>query len=133
VTGTSAEEEHGDKEAEPSFWDSFTRADARLFLMTFAGTVAANVVTVMVVAVALIASRPPSSGRPTAGSVPIDLACSAAGVMAVGIGITALRRTRMNDRGSRTIALMIGAVTVFMGLISSVYLLVLLGYAVGVK
>jgi hypothetical protein len=42
--------------AEPgeSLWGSFNRADIKLFLITFAGTVAANVVTVLVVAVAVI-------------------------------------------------------------------------------
>ena len=79
------EEEH-----EASFWASFTRADTRLFLMTFAGTVAANIVTVMVVAVALIASRPSNGGRrPTVGSVLIDLFCVISGVITVRIGLAA--------------------------------------------
>jgi hypothetical protein len=50
-----------------SFWASFNRADAKLFLITFAGTVAANVVTVMTVAVAIIVARLLQAPAPSAG------------------------------------------------------------------
>lgn len=121
------------EERERSFWASFSQADMKLFLVTFAGTVAANVVTVMVVAVALIASRPATGGRPTVGSVLIDLFCVICGVLTVGVGVHAFRQKRPKDTESRVIALMVASLTLFMGLLSSVYLLVLLGYAVGVK
>ena len=121
------------EEREGSLWVSFSQADMRLFLVTFAGTVAANIVTVMVVAVALIASRPANGGRPTVGSVLIDLFCVISGVMTVGIGVAAFRYKGRRDTTSRTITVMIASVTVFMGLLASVYLLILLGYAVDVK
>ena len=130
---TESTEKEPAEERERSLWASFSQADMRLFLVTFAGTVAANVVTVMVVAVALIASRPSNGGRPTVGAVLIDLACVICGVMTVGIGVAAFRRKGPRDTTSRTITVMIASVTVFMGLLASVYLLILLGYAVDVK
>ena len=108
------------EERERSFWAGL-QADMKLFLVTFAGTVAANVVTVMVVAVALIASRPATGGRPTVGSVLIDLFCVICGVFTVGVGVHAFRQKRPKDTESRVIALMVAAFTLFMGLLSSVY------------
>jgi hypothetical protein len=125
--------EPAEKERQESVWASFGRADAKLFMVIFAGTVAANVVTVMIVAVALIAARSGSNGRPHLGAVLIYLGCVIAGVVTVGVGVQALRQKRPKDTESRVIALMVAAFTLLMGLLSSVYLLVLLGYAVGVK
>ena len=53
-----------DEREQQSFWESLDRADKKLFLVTFAGTVAANVVTVTVLAIAVIIARPSVSGQP---------------------------------------------------------------------
>jgi hypothetical protein len=134
MTGQPATAEEGaGKEHEESFWASFTRADRRLFLITFAGTVAANVVTVMVVAIALIVARPPPGVRPTPAAVLLDLGVVVIGLMTIGIGVAALRRWRPRDTTSRANDMVTLVLTVVMGLFTLVFLLVLLGYAVGVK
>lgn len=116
-------------ERQPSFLASFSQADLRLLLITFAGTVAANVVTVMVVAVALIAARPKNSERPTVASVLILALFGLIGVFIVARGAPDFRRKRA--RGTTTVTLRV--LTVVMGLMTLEILLVLLGYAVGVK
>lgn len=73
--------EHGEQEVERSSWASFTRADTRHFLITSAGTVAANVVTVMVVAIAVILARPPAGARAKPAAVLLDLGVVVIGVM----------------------------------------------------
>ena len=128
ATATPAE-----KEAEKSFWASFTQADKRLRLITFAGTVAANFVTVMVVAAAVILTRPPNTSGPTLGSVLIYLGCVICGVLAVGVGITVVRRKPPAGTIFRTFAVTLGFFLVAMGLITSVFLIVLLGEAAGLK
>jgi hypothetical protein len=65
---TESTEKESAEEREHSFSASFSQGDLRLFLITFAGTVAANILTVMVVAVAVILARPQLVGRPTVGS-----------------------------------------------------------------
>lgn len=57
-----AEGDQVEKERQESLWASFNRADMRLLIVTFAGTVAANVVTVMVVAIAIIVARSQING-----------------------------------------------------------------------
>jgi hypothetical protein len=132
TTPVDSRDEHAE-EREQSLWASFSRADMRLFLVTFAGTVAANVVTVMVVAVAVIVARSGTSGRPTAGGVLIDLFCGLSGAMAVGIGVTAIRPLRKSGTQFRGVMLAIGGIAVATGLLGVVFLLIVLGYAVGVK
>lgn len=71
AAGDQAQAEVG-AEIEPeneSLWASFNRADMKLFIVTFAGTLAANVMTVTVVAVALLIARPLTIGRPTERTV----------------------------------------------------------------
>lgn len=52
------EPEREDKpKKEPSFWSGFTDADLRSFVMGFAGTVIGGILLVMVIAVAVLASR----------------------------------------------------------------------------
>ena len=111
---------------------SFTQADLKLFLVTFAGTVAANVGTVMIVAVAVIVTRPPIGVRPGAGAVLTDLCGAAIGLMTIGIGVAALRRWRSSYKTSRPEVVMLVLAAV-MGLGTLAFLLALLGYAVGVK
>lgn len=126
--------EKAEEDSEKSFLASFTRADAKLLLITFAGTVAANVVTVMVVAFAVILARSSTTTpRPTEGAVLIDLAAVAAGVMTLGVGVSFMRQRRVGAAYSRVITLIIVVLVVAECLISAVFLLVLLGDAVGVK
>jgi hypothetical protein len=94
--------------------------------------VADNVVTVMVVAVAIIVAR--TSSRPALGPVLIDLACVVFGLMVIFVGLIARRATSTReDTTSRTIGAVLLAVMQFCGLVTVVFLLALLGYAVGVK
>jgi hypothetical protein len=132
VTGTSAEEEpteHAGKDAEPSFWDSFNQADVKLFVVTFAGTLAANIVTVLVVAFAVIADR--TSNRPV--DTPITIALTApvvfVGFLAMTAGDRLLRRQRKIAR-RRKVFLWILVLTWPIVLTA---VLVLLGWAAGIK
>ncbi|SRR5229473_7130404 len=62
MTATTPKEPRDDPDR--SFWRSFSQADMRLLVVTFAGTVAANVMTVLLVATAiLVAKRQPRTGR----------------------------------------------------------------------
>ena len=130
---TESTEKEPAEERERSLWASFSQADMRLFLVTFAGTVAANVVTVMVVAVALIVARPQISGRPTVGAVLILVGFAVTGVVMVGRNVISLLRKRPRDTTSRTLNAPLLTLTVLLGLITSEIVLVLLGLAVGVK
>jgi hypothetical protein len=110
------------------------QADMKLFLVTFVGTVAANIVTVLVVAVAVISVRPTTGGHPTVVGVLMDLFCVTAGVVVVSSGLAVFRgNKRSSDTICRVVVAVIGSVAVSMGLIGLVFLLVLLGYAVGVR
>jgi hypothetical protein len=124
---TPDDTEHGDKEPEPSFLASFNRADAKLFLVTFAGTVAANVITVMVVAVAVILARPQLAGRPTVGLVLVYLFLGGFGVLLTSVSIVRLRRKRVISK------MFILILMVFSAILVSEDLLILLGFAVRVK
>jgi hypothetical protein len=104
---------------------SFSQADLKLFVVTFAGTVAANVVTVIIVAVALLLARPPAGVRPTPAAVLIDLYAVVIGLMTVGIAIRHMR-------GGRRDLVLLFLVTIT-GLGGLIFAMILLGYAVGVK
>jgi hypothetical protein len=134
MTEQPAPERQAEKERQEPLWASFTRADMRLFLVTFAGTVAANLVTVVVVAVAIIFARPPNSARPTAGVVFNYLYLVSFGIFALVGLLSWFRKNRSKGSTSRTIAtIWVVFATVTLVLMTLVLLLVLLGYAVGVK
>lgn len=120
-----AEEDQAGKERQESLWESFNRADMKLFVVTFAGTLAANVVTVMVVAVAIIFDRPVK--RPTAPPVLDYVIIAIVSMIGLGVG-----RTLLHHKASRNrrLGVMSVAWAVTVGLMT---LLVLLGHAVGVK
>jgi hypothetical protein len=87
-----AEEGQAGKERQESLWASFTRDDMKLFLVTFAGTVAANIVTVMVVAVAVIFARHPGGPirgheRPSSQLAPLWLWWFVLGTIGAGGGL----------------------------------------------
>jgi hypothetical protein len=133
-TADDSQEEHGAKEVERSFWATFTRADMRLFLVTFAGTVTANIVTVMVVALALIASRPPSGQQgANAGGVVILVIFSVLGLASVIVSVAALRRNRSKHTMDLTTKVILAALAVSLGVLALLSLLILLGWAAGVK
>jgi hypothetical protein len=92
---------------EESLWDSFTRADMKLLRITFAGTLAANVVTVMVVAtvavagmagLSLLAINSPAmaaNGPSLAGSIAVEGQLTGAPTLGVCMSrCTASRRRR---------------------------------------
>jgi hypothetical protein len=106
----------------------------RLLLVTFAGTVAANLVTVMLVAIAIIFARPSNGVRPTPGTVLFYLLDVWVGTSVVVSLLTWLRKKRPRGSTSRTIAtITVAFVTVTVTLSTVVVLLILLGWAVGVK
>jgi hypothetical protein len=129
---TTAAERSEDKH-EHSFLASFSQADLRLFLITFAGTVAANVITVMVVAVAVILTRPPMTLRPNVDGVVTLLAFSVIGLAFVITNVALLRRKRPRHPIDPTMKVYLLTMTIFAGLLASEGLLILLGWAVGVK
>jgi hypothetical protein len=112
-------------EREGSFWRSFNRADAKLLLITFAGTVAANVVTVIVVAIAILSDRPPAS-QGAAQVVLAWIGLAGTGTY-TGVMFYRLRRNSTVDRRGdlRFVALL--------SLATLIFLLFVLGYAVGYK
>jgi hypothetical protein len=61
---TSARTRAEDTKHEESFMASFTRADTRIFVITFAGTLAASVLTVVVVGLGLLVVRVAHQLRP---------------------------------------------------------------------
>jgi hypothetical protein len=121
------------EERQRSFWASFSQTDLRLFLVTFAGTVAANVLTVMIVAVAVIAARPENSGRPTASGALDDILVLAIAATLLGISMAAWSPWRPWVGRLRALNVVGPVITVVLGLFTLVYLLILLGYAAGVK
>jgi hypothetical protein len=135
VATTTTDDSHEERAEEDhrSFLASFSPADLRLFLITFAGTVAANVVTVMVVAVAVIAARPKVSGRPTVGDVLAFLFCAICGIGFLCWFPVWVRDKRTKGKISPRENVLILIMLVLMGLITSEILLLLLGWAVGVK
>jgi hypothetical protein len=130
---TESLEKEPAEEREHSFLASFSQGDLRLFLITFAGTVAANVVTVMIVAVAVIAARPQVSGRHTAGEVLDFLFTAITGIAVLCFFLVWLPDSRAKEKISRRTNLVGLICMVLMGLITSEILLLLLGWAVDVK
>ena len=133
---TTADDTHDEpaEERQPSLLASFSRADLRLLLVTFAGTVAANVVTVMVVAIAIILARPRVVGAPP--TVNVVLAFLVSAVSALGFLpflILYFRDKRAKGKISPREDVLIVVLLMLMGLLGTLALLTLLGWAVGVK
>lgn len=121
---TTTGDSHGENKAEVER-SSFNRDDVKLFLVTFAATVTANVVTLMVVVVAVILARHSTTpSQPATVPVLLILGCVIFAVMTVGIGVSAFRQKRPGKAIPRMIGLI---VTVVAGVITVVFLLVLLG------
>ena len=128
MTDETAEDRPEEKKAE-SFLASFNRADAKLLIVTFAGTVAGGLATVMVVAVAIICVRWEASQSPSAIHLTIIvLSGLGVGISAIISGLSGFRRYHavFDRRADLAVALMGVAIVTFT-------LLLLLGYAVGVK
>jgi hypothetical protein len=66
---TDSPADEAPEEREKPFWQSFTQADIKLLMVTFIGTVAANIVTVIVVAVAVVLVRSSAHPKATGRSV----------------------------------------------------------------
>ncbi len=129
ATADDSQEEDG-REAEPSSF--FSRDDVKLLVITFAGTVAANVVTVIVVAIAIILARPGFAGPHTPRMVLLNIGYAVLGVPIVWGGLMTWRRKRPTPDPLVYRGLSL-ALIVAMGLMTLLWVLVLLGYAVGVK
>jgi hypothetical protein len=124
----TVEEPAKEQEHQESFWASFNQADMKLFVLTFAGTVAANIVTVMVVAVAVILVR--AKRTPTWSA----LLYSAAAATFLGYVITTVARflpsSNRTKRLIRISSLPFGLLVCFGVLL---LVLILLGDAAGIK
>ena len=84
-------------EPEKFFWASFNRADMKLFLLTFGGTLTANVLTVLVVGVALIVAQAGTPGRVqafTRADTWLVIGGLVAGVVGAGLIVLGLVRDR---------------------------------------
>ena len=129
-----AKKEPGQEPKMP-FWGSFSQADIRLLVITFAGTVAANVVTVLVVAVAIIAVRSSANPRPTLSAVlALLVSLVAFAVIVVASTVAAIRQNRHpGGMYTRVFMVVMVGLTVLLALGALFFLLVLIGYAVGVK
>jgi hypothetical protein len=128
TTTDDSQEEHGkhEKEAEPSFWASFNRTDAKLLVVTIVGTLAANVVTVMVVAVAIIVVGA-SRSRPSSDLVYTTLLDTVLGILVTGFLVSSFRRARGGFKVIRAV------IAIMSGLFTVQLLLILLGYAANIK
>lgn len=122
------------EERDTSFWSSFSQDDIRLLVVTFAGTVAANVVTAVVVAVAVIAARPSPGYQITSAGVLKTIGLVLLGALITLTGTVAIRWTR--KRGwpfARWITVILLVLVAVAAVGTLVFVLVLLGLAVGVK
>jgi hypothetical protein len=96
--------------------------------------VAANIVTVMVVAAAIIAVRSSVYPRPTVRSVLMPTLYVVFGVLIVVLWTVSIRHNRHpNDRYTRVFMRVMAVMMVALALATLVFLLILVGYAVGVK
>jgi hypothetical protein len=108
---------------------SFDQADLKLLVVTFAGTLAANIVTAFVVAIAIIEARPGFLGRPTLFH---DLFEPAFGL---ALSLSTIIVVRISGRGNTTARerRFTSVSILIMGLFACSQVLVLLGLALGVK
>lgn len=112
------------------FWASFNRNDAKLLLITFAGTVAANLVTVMVAAVAIISVT--GSPRPTTQSV-VDALIFGVGALALtGLGLVIVRQ-RWHEPNRRFLNASWIISLISMSFTALYWLLLLVGYVARIK
>jgi hypothetical protein len=127
-----------EKEREPSFVASFTAADWRLLVMTFTGTLAANVVTVVVVALAVIVARYMLSTEANGPhpNVPLYLGlsalCCVVNVPLIIVAVVIARKTPDGRRQAIARRLMIASAAVGSP-ITLLLMLILLGAATGVR
>jgi hypothetical protein len=127
---TAATEDQAEAEAEPkkeSLWDSFTRTDLKLLIVTFAGTLAANIVTVIVVAVAVVIARWNLAGQRL--SIRVVIGNLVAAVVFMGCEIIIIRRMRRTGQKDILLVTLVAA----SGLFILLFVLVLIGYASGVR
>jgi hypothetical protein len=127
---TAATEDQAEAEAErkkESLWDSFTRTDLKLLIVTFAGTLAANIVTVIVVAVAVVIARWNLAGQRL--SIRVVIGNLVAAVVFMGCEIIIIRRMRRTGQKDILLVTLVAA----SGLFILLFVLVLIGYASGVR
>jgi hypothetical protein len=131
-TDESADSERPNK---PIF-QSWTPGDIKLLIITIAGTVAANIITVIVVALAIIAAR---SGRPTSntpGAYAFLLGATSFPVITVYMAFSYLhhiRHRRSNSFGDQAFKWVLTILGLASGCIALVYILTWIGFAVGIK
>ncbi len=128
---TATEQEEPAEDRKTSLRHSFSQADMRVLVVTFAGTLGANVMTVVVVAAAVVVAR----GSPrTAGTVFQYLAVAAAGAVMTVVFTFLFRRTsRPYDLNGWVLAAIFGVFAVSACLSTLALLLGLVGVAVGMK
>lgn len=139
MTSQSATASEGDP-AEPttkpqSFWASFSGPDLRTLAVTIMGTLIANLVTIMVVAIAIgldrAFTRPSVAGPLGAGGVVYICGVLAFffAVFAAGLGYQSARLRRTTGRHSRVLT----SACATSGCATLIFVLVLLGAAAGFR
>jgi hypothetical protein len=125
----------GEKKRDPIF-RNWTSDDSKLLIITIAATVVANIFTVILVALAVIVARSMRPNPGTPGSYAFFFGSSLFPLMGVWVILSFLRITRRGkevDFTGRVIKWIIIAVGILEGFFALLYVLGMIGFAVGVK
>jgi len=121
---------------ENSIFRNITKDDVKLFIITILATVAANIITVIIVALAVIVARGARPTPPTPGNYAINFALSLGPMIllwsAVFPGLRILATHKMPDLFAKVFKWLIVALLVAEGIITMIYILMWIGFAVGI-
>jgi hypothetical protein len=129
------------EEAKSAF-RNWTKGDIKLFIITVAATVAANILTVIMVALAVILARSSRPNPPTPGNYAFFFAITLFPLLGLwgcfyGLHIARGRHTSRTigvpDFFDKTIKWTLVIIGVVEGLISIIYILTWIGFAAGIK
>ena len=131
------EDKPGDGEKKrDSIFGNWTSDDSKLLIITIAATVVANIFTVILVALTVIVARSMRPNPGTPGSYVFFFGSSLLPLIGVWMILSFLRATRRGkevDLTSRVIKWIIIAVGILEGFFALLYVLGMIGFAVGVK
>lgn len=109
---------------------SFSQDDIKLLMITFAGTVAANIVTVLFVGLAIVAAHSADITHLSLISILVLPVVTIGGIMVPIVVRTSLRRLRDSDKLLKKIVI---GLTIFLTGCTIYFLLVWVGIAAGIK
>ena len=119
-----------------SIFTNWTSGDSKLLIITIAATVVANIFTVILVALAVIVARSMRPNPGTPGSYAFFVGSSLFPLIGVWMILSFLRITRRRkevDFTGRVIKWIIIAVGILEGFFALLYVLGMIGFAVGVR